>query len=127
MTKESANPDQAEAPEERRRSVDEAISEALRVYAVVPQFSRLREDVLIDDVWRQPELTPHDRSIVTCTILAVTGKLDDLGAHLRKAAENGVTADELRGMTVQIAFYAGWPAGLGFARMALPYLEQEAK
>lgn len=105
--------------------VDQAIADALRVYDVVPQFSRLRQDVLMGDVWEQPELSPRDRSMVTCTILAVTGKLADLGAHLRKAADNGVTPDELRGMIVQIAFYAGWPTGLGFARMALPFLEQD--
>ncbi|ANI80100.1 carboxymuconolactone decarboxylase family protein [Sphingobium sp. EP60837] len=106
--------------------VDQAIADALRVYDVVPQFSRLRQDVLMGDVWQQPELSPRVRSMVTCTVLAVLGKIEDLGAHLRKAEENGVTVEELRGMIVQIAFYAGWPTGLGFARAALPFLEKDA-
>lgn len=106
-------------------SVDKAIADALRVYEVVPQFSRLRQDVLMGDVWQQPELTQHDRSMVTCTILAMAGKLDDLGGHLRRGVDNGITPDEIRGMIVQLAFYAGWPTALGLARTALPFLEGE--
>ena len=121
-----SNPTQLPAdPIAATNSVDKAIADALRVYDVVPQFSRLRQDVLMGDVWEQPELSPHDRSLVTCTVLAVLGKMDDLGAHLRKALENGVTKDEIRGMIVQIAFYAGWPTGLGVGRAALPHLEAE--
>lgn len=105
--------------------VDRGIADALRVYAAVPEFSRIRQDVLLADVWSLPQLTQRDLSVVTCTVLAVLGKMDELGAHLRKAIENGVTVEELRGMTVQIAFYAGWPAGLGFGKAALPFLEQD--
>jgi 4-carboxymuconolactone decarboxylase len=104
-------------------SVDEEIAKALRVYDAVPEFGRLRQKVLLDDVWMLPELTQHDRSIVTCTVLAVTGRNDELGAHLRKAFENGVTQAEVRGMIVQIAFYAGWPAGLALGKAALPFFE----
>lgn len=106
--------------------VDQSISDALRVYEYVPQFKRLREDVLLADVWQQPELSPRDRSMVTCAILAVLGKSDELGAHLRKARDNGVTNDQIRGLVVQVAFYAGWPAGLGLGKAAIPmFLEED--
>jgi 4-carboxymuconolactone decarboxylase len=99
--------------------------ESSRVYKAVPQLSRLREDVLLGDVWKQPEMNLRDRSIVTCSVLAALGKSDELQVHMRRAVENGVTSDELRGMIVQVAFYAGWPAGLTAGKAALPLLEEE--
>lgn len=42
-----------------------------------------------------------------------------------KRWENGVTDDEIRGMAVQIAFYAGWPAGLGFGEAVLEILDKK--
>lgn len=92
-------------------------------YAAVPQFSRLRKDVLYEDVWKQPELTPRDRSLATCAILGALGKTAELEAHMEKAIENGVTADELRGLVVQLAFYAGWPSGVNAAKVGLPIFQ----
>jgi 4-carboxymuconolactone decarboxylase len=99
------------------------VSESARVYDVVPQLKRLREQVLLADVWKQPEMSLRDRSLVTCSVLAALGKHDELTVHMRRAVDNGVTLDELRGLIVQVTFYAGWPAGLGAGKAALPLLE----
>ena len=93
--------------------------EKLDFYEAVPQFSRLRKDVLYDDVWQQPELSPRDRSLVTCAILGALGKNAELEVHMKKAIENGVAADELRGLVVQLAFYGGWPCGVNSAKAGL--------
>lgn len=50
-------------------SVDRGLEQALRVYRAVPQFGRLREQVLLNDVWQLPELTARDRRLVTCSVL----------------------------------------------------------
>jgi 4-carboxymuconolactone decarboxylase len=97
----------------RSRRAEEAAAMAATSspwYDAVPQLGRLRKDVLFGDVWKQPELSPRDRSLVTCAVLAATGRDEELTFHLRRAVENGVTADELRGLVVQVAFYAGWPS-----------------
>ena len=47
------------------------------------------------------------RSVVTCSVLAVLGKTEELKVHLGRAVDNGVTVDELRGLIVQVAMYAG--------------------
>ena len=96
-------------------------------YAAVPQFSRLRKDVLYEDVWKQPELSPRDRSLVTCAILGALGKNAELEAHMNKAIENGVTPDELRGLVVQLAFYAGWPCGVNSAKAGLAIFQADQK
>lgn len=95
-----------------------------RVYKAVPQLGRLREQVLMGDVWKQPELSLRDRSLVTCSVLAAHGKYDELTVHMSRAVQNGVTVDELRGMIVQVAFYAGWPAAMTAGRAALALFEE---
>jgi len=94
-----------------------------RIYKAVPQLGRLREQVLMGDVWKQPELSLRDRSLVTCSVLAAQGKYDEMTVHMGRAVENGVTVDELRGLIVQVAFYAGWPAAMMAGKAALPLLE----
>lgn len=99
-------------------------STADAIYQAVPQLGRLREDVLVGDVWKQPELSPRERSLVTCAILAATGRTNELEGHLRRAIANGVTEDNIRGLIVQLAFYAGWPSAVSTGWAALPLLEQ---
>lgn len=94
-------------------------------YDAVPEFRRLRDEVLYGDVWKQPELGARDRSLVTCAVLAALGKNEELKHHMGVAVENGVTPTELRGLVVQVAFYAGWPCGVNAAKAAMPIFEDE--
>ena len=87
-------------------------SEGARIYKAVPQLARIREQVLLGDVWKHLEMSYRDRILVTCAVLAATGKLEELKVWMSRGVENGVTLDELRGLVVQVTFYAGWPAGL---------------
>jgi 4-carboxymuconolactone decarboxylase len=105
----------------------QASSDSARVYKNVPQLARIREQVLLGDVWKQPEMSYRDRIIVTCSVLAATGKFDELKVWMRRGVENGVTLDELRGLIMQVTFYAGWPAGLGAGKAALDLFEAETK
>jgi 4-carboxymuconolactone decarboxylase len=102
-------------------------SEGARIYAAVPQLARIREEVLLGDVWKQPELAYRDRILVTCSVLAATGKLDELKVWMSRGIENGITLDELRGLVVQVTFYAGWPAGLCAGKAALDLFEAGEK
>lgn len=77
-------------------------SEGARVYAAVPQLARIRSDVLLGDVWKQPELSYRDRILVTCGVLAAGGKLDELKIWMARGVDAGITPDELRGLVVQV-------------------------
>lgn len=90
-----------------------------RVYAHVPQLARLREQVLLGDVWKQPELAYRDRILVTLGVLAAGGKVDEMKTWMRRGLDAGITLGELRGLLVQVTFYAGWPAGLAAGKAAL--------
>lgn len=95
------------------------MSKPQTVYELVPQLERLRDDVLYGDVWEQPELSKRDRSLVTCAMLAALYRTEELKAHIGIALKNGVTQDEIRGVIVQSAFYAGWPCAMNAGRAAI--------
>ncbi|MDF5890336.1 carboxymuconolactone decarboxylase family protein [Pseudomonas syringae pv. syringae] len=64
---------------------------------------------LFHDLWLRPGLTPRDRSLITVSALIATGQVAQLGAHLNRAMDNGLTQGEASEMLTQLAFYAGWP------------------
>lgn len=102
-------------------------SEGARIYAAVPQLARIRRDVLLGDVWTRPKMSYRDCILVTCSVLAATGKLEELKIWMARGVDAGITLDELRGLVVQVTFYAGWPAGLCAGRAALGLFEAADK
>ena len=74
-----------------------------------PELVRLTDDVLFGEVWANPGLSQRDRSLVTVTTLVALYRTDQLGFHLRRALENGLTKDQLVEAITHMAFYAGWP------------------
>jgi 4-carboxymuconolactone decarboxylase len=80
---------------------------------LAPKMVELTDEVLFGDVWKRPGLSPRDRSLVTVSVLAATYRPDQLASHLRLALANGLTQDELVEALTHLAFYAGWPSGMG--------------
>src|SRR5436305_11103341 len=78
-----------------------------------PKLAALTDDVLFDDVWNRLELSARDRSLITVAVLASGGDHPQLEFHLSRAVENGVTQEELIEALTHVAFYAGWPKGMG--------------
>lgn len=80
-----------------------------------PQFAHFNDDILFGEVWsREERLSPRDRSLITVAALMGSGILDSsLQHHIERAKANGVTRDEMAEALTQLAFYAGWPEGLG--------------
>ncbi|MDQ0032089.1 carboxymuconolactone decarboxylase family protein [Arthrobacter bambusae] len=78
-----------------------------------PGMVHYTDKVLFDDVWERQDLSKRDRSLVTIAALTAMGKMDQLKFHLAFARQNRVTDDELREALLHLAFYAGWPNGMG--------------
>jgi 4-carboxymuconolactone decarboxylase len=74
-----------------------------------PKLAELTDQVLFGDVWERPQLSARDRSLVTVSVLAALYRTEQLGFHLGRAIENGLTVDELVEAITHLAFYAGWP------------------
>ena len=85
----------------RLRRAEESLVDATR--------AELTDRVLFGDVWERPQLSPRDRSLVTVSVLAALYRTEQLGFHLGRAIENGLTVDELVEAITHLAFYTGWP------------------
>jgi len=79
---------------------------------IAPGLAALTDDVLYGDVWRRPELSPRDRSLVTISVLIATGKTAQLAGHLGRALTNGVKPSEASGLLAHLAIYCGWPSAV---------------
>jgi 4-carboxymuconolactone decarboxylase len=76
------------------------------------------DDVLFGQVWKRPELSPKDRSLITVAALTTSGNTDQLVYHLGLAKQNGATETELIETITHLAFYAGWPKAMSAMAVA---------
>lgn len=79
------------------------------VYVVAPGLGDYTDDLLFGDVWLRDELKPRDRSIVTVSALIASGRIAQVGGHVGRALDNGVTPSEIGEIITHLAFYSGWP------------------
>ena len=79
---------------------------------IAPGLATLTDEVLFGDVWRRPELSSRDRSLVTVSVLIATGKPAQLAGHLARALDNGVRPSEASGLLAHLAIYCGWPSAV---------------
>ncbi len=73
---------------------------------------RMSYDHLFSRVWNRPGLSLRDRTLVTRAVLAAGGHEAQLRAHLGGARSRGLSREEAVEIMVQVAHYAGWPAGM---------------
>lgn len=92
-----------------------------------PKLAALTDDVLFDDVWNRPGLSPRDRSLITVAALITSGDSDQLSYHLGHAQNNGVTSTELIETITHLAFYAGWPKAMTATTVARDVLNHETE
>lgn len=83
---------------------------------IAPALADYTDNVLFGDVWKRPQLSPRDRSLVTVACLVSLYRTNEMPFHIKRALENGVTREELVEAITHLAFYAGWPT----AATALP-------
>ena len=62
------------------------------------------------EIWSRPGLSRAERSIITLTALAILRQEEELAMHLRAAIRNGLTAEQIREVLLQVGVYAGVPA-----------------
>ena len=77
--------------------------------AVAPDFAKLTQELLFGDIWKRPELSNRDKSLITVTCLVALNRIEQMEFHLKRAFENGLTKEEIVAAITHIAFYAGWP------------------
>jgi|SRR2546427_2551811 len=81
-------------------------SKAVRL--VSPALEKYSEDTLLKDVWKRPDLSPRDRSIVTVAALIARNQAIEMPTHFTFALDNGVKPNEISEIITHLAFYSGW-------------------
>src|SRR5450755_521751 len=74
--------------------------------------------VLFGEVWKRPQLSPKERSLITVAALITGGNAEQLTYHLQFARDNGATEEELIEAITHLAFYAGWPKAISAMSVA---------
>ncbi|MEU0493940.1 carboxymuconolactone decarboxylase family protein [Mycobacterium sp. NPDC006124] len=90
-----------------------------------PGMVHFTDRVLFDEVWERPDLSKRDRSLITVAALTAMGKTEQLQFHLGFARQNGVTDDELQEALLHLAFYSGWPNGMGATTVLKKVIEED--
>ncbi|MBV9610869.1 MAG: carboxymuconolactone decarboxylase family protein [Acidobacteriaceae bacterium] len=78
------------------------------VRIVSPTLAKYTQASINDDLWRRPELSPRDRSIVTTAALIARNQTIGMLHYFNLALANGVAPRELSEIITHLAFYSGW-------------------
>ena len=62
------------------------------------------------EIWTRPNLSKHNRSLITMAMLIALNRPAELRMHFKAAFNNGVTIDEIKEVILQSALYCGLPA-----------------
>ena len=78
--------------------------------AFTDEFQDLITRYAWGEIWTREGLSRHTRSLMTICMMVALGREEELKLHLRAAANNGVTRDEIKEALLQTAIYCGVPA-----------------
>ena len=89
------------------------------------EFQRIVTEYCWGEVWTRQVLTNKQRSLNNLCIIAALNRAAEFELHVRGAVRNGCTPEEIRDTLIQVAVYAGIPAGVEAFRIARKVLTEE--
>jgi 4-carboxymuconolactone decarboxylase len=78
------------------------------VRAVAPALDKYTQNTVMGGLWKRPDLSARDRSVVTLAALIARGQTIELPFYLNLALDNGVKPKEISEIITHLAFYSGW-------------------
>jgi 4-carboxymuconolactone decarboxylase len=69
-------------------------------------------------VWGRDGLSLKSRSMINLAMISTLNRPHELKTHIKGALKNGMTREEIREVFMQVAIYAGVPAGVDSFRIA---------
>ena len=82
------------------------------VQNVSPALERYQRATLFGDLWKRPDLSARDRSIVTLAALIARNQTIELPFYMGLALDHGVTPGEISEIITHLAFYSGWETAM---------------
>ena len=89
------------------------------------EFQEMLTEYCWGGVWGRSVLSDKQRSLNNMCILSTMNRSHEFKTHFKAALGNGCTLDELRDTLIQVAVYAGVPAGVEAFRLAREVLDAE--
>jgi len=104
-------------------NVDQAMASA-------DDFNRAMQDLSTEycwgAVWGREGLDHRTRSLINIAMISALNRPHELRLHVKGARRNGVGVEEIREVLMQVAIYAGVPAGMDSFRNAKQALDEYA-
>ena len=97
-----------------------------RIQPYFPALVDDTNDIIYGDLWERPGLSKRDRSLITVAALVASFRPMQLKTHVKRALDNGVTKEEIAEIVTHMAYYAGWPAAMTAAQVAVDVYEDNA-
>jgi 4-carboxymuconolactone decarboxylase len=94
------------------------------VRAVAPALEYYTKGPLFDGLWKRPDLSARDRSIITVSALIARIQTIEMPFHFALALDSGVKASELSEIITHLAFYAGWANAMSAVAVAKEIFRQ---
>lgn len=92
---------------EKTRNMQDPLSN-VDLMLTSPAFARYTNQTVLGGLWKRPQLSPRDRSIVTLSVLIARNQTIEMPFQFRFALDNGVKPAEISEMIAHLAFYSGW-------------------
>jgi len=91
-------------------------------FASADDFNRPMQELVTEycwgAVWGRETLDKKTRSMLNLAMISALNRPHELKMHVKGALKNGVTKEEIREVFLQVAIYAGVPAGVDSFRIA---------
>lgn len=81
-------------------------------------FQRLVTEYCWGAGWGRTALSLRDKSLLNLVMLGALNRSHEFKLHLKGALTNGCTREEIKDTLIQLAIYAGIPAGVEAFRLA---------
>lgn len=94
------------------------------MHTVSPALERYTNDVLLGDLWKRPQLSARDRSVVTLSVLIVRNQTTELPFYLNLALDSGLKPSEISEIITHLAFYSGWANATAAVRVTNAVFER---
>jgi 4-carboxymuconolactone decarboxylase len=88
------------------------------VRMVAPALARYTQGPLLGDLWKRPDLSPRDRSIITVAALIARHQMIEMSYYVDLALDNGVKPSEISEIITHLAFYSGWANAMSAVAIA---------
>jgi 4-carboxymuconolactone decarboxylase len=107
-----------QAKEANTMSVSQSVLTRSDVQMVAPALDKYTRDRVLGEVWKHPDRSARDRSVITLAALIARNQTIEMPYHLNLALDNGVKPSEISEIITHLAFYSGWANAMSAVAVA---------